>query len=73
MSWQGIITVIGVGLLLMVLGAGWLTFRGEGAWKNTLTFGGIYSVCKPDKYEVVCFVHKGASAMSCIPYQGVCK
>ena len=32
-----------------------LTSCGDGALKRHVTMSGIYSVCKPDGYPVVCF------------------
>lgn len=32
-----------------------LTACGDGALKRHVTMSGIYSVCKPDGYPVVCF------------------
>ena len=71
------IIVIGV---LSVLGLIWLAFSimGEGALKRRMTFSGVYSICKPDGYDVVCFLDADGKdgGMFCLPLSqvgGKCK
>lgn len=33
-----------------------LTLMGDGGFKRMVTITGVYSICKPDGYEVVCFL-----------------
>lgn len=51
---------------------------GEGALKRHITLSGIYSICKPDGYEVVCFLDADGKdgGMFCLPLSqvgGKCK
>ena len=44
--------------ILALLGVGWvaLSVSGEGSFKRMMTISGIYTICKPDGYDVVCFL-----------------
>jgi len=51
---------------------------GAGGFKRLITITGIYSVCKPDGYDVVCFLDADGKegGMFCMPLSsvgGVCK
>lgn len=51
---------------------------GDGAIKRTMTVSGIYSVCKPDGYDVVCFLDADGpdGGLFCMPLSqvgGQCK
>lgn len=66
--------------VLAVLGLVWLAFTimGEGALKRHMTLSGVYSICKPDGYEVVCFLDADGKdgGMFCLPLSqvgGKCK
>jgi len=69
-------TVIGTVTLAIVMG----TVRflmGEGDFKRKFTISGIYAICKPENYDVVCFLDSDGKdgGMSCIPLSlagGVC-
>lgn len=58
----------------------WLLFEimGAGALKRHITLSGVYSVCKPDGYDVVCFLDADGKegGMFCLPLSqvgGKCK
>lgn len=51
---------------------------GDGAIKRHLTMSGVYSVCKPDGYDVVCFLDADGQdgGLFCMPLSqvgGKCK
>lgn len=51
---------------------------GDGAFKRMMTISGIYSICRPDGYEVVCFLDADGKdgGMFCLPLSqvgGSCK
>ena len=51
---------------------------GAGAFKRKITMSGIYSVCKPEGYDVVCFLDADGKegGMYCLPLNqvgGKCK
>lgn len=52
---------------LTIYGA--LSVVGAGAFKRMVTVSGIYSVCRPDKYDVVCFLDAdgGNGGVFCMP------
>lgn len=74
---KGSVIVIGV-IIALVAGFIYFAVMGEGALKRHITFSGIYSICKPDGYEVVCFLDADGKegGMSCLPLSqagGKCK
>ena len=56
------ILVCGAALSVAVaLFAGWFTFlRGNGGLTRMVSVTGIYAVCKPKDYDVVCFNQAGS-------------
>jgi hypothetical protein len=65
---------------IIVIGVGWLllSVMGEGALRRHITISGLYSICKPDGYEVVCFLDADGKdgGMFCLPLSqvgGKCK
>jgi len=50
-----------------------LTACGDGALKRQFTVAGIYSVCKPDGYPVVCFADSDGKdgGLFCMPLSQV--
>lgn len=50
-----------------------LTGCGDGALKRQFTVAGIYSICKPDGYPVVCFADADGKegGLFCIPLSEV--
>ena len=50
-----------------------LTACGDGALKRQFTYKGIYSVCKPDGYPVVCFADADGKdgGLFCMPLSEV--
>ena len=55
-----------------------LTACGDGALKRHVTMSGIYSICKPDGYPVVCFADADGKdgGLFCMPLSevgGECK
>lgn len=68
----GIIVVIMVVLIVI------FSITGEGSFKRLVTISGVYSICKPDGYEVVCFLDADGKegGMFCVPLAnagGACK
>jgi hypothetical protein len=66
------------GLIGVALVVGILTVMGDGGFKRMVTITGIYSICKPDGYEVVCFLDADGKegGMFCLPLAqvgGECK
>lgn len=57
------------GLVVIFLLAG----CGDGALKRQLTVAGIYSICKPDGYPVVCFADADSKegGLFCMPLSDV--
>lgn len=49
--------------------AGVLSLTGSGSFKRLITISGIYSICKPDGYPVVCFLDSDGKdgGMFCLP------
>lgn len=67
-----------VGLVLFIAGLLLYTLLGPGAISRNITIGGLYAVCRPDGYDVVCFGDKAGKdgGVSCVPLQlagGKCK
>jgi hypothetical protein len=62
---------IAVGLIgIVLIGAYAVTATlGSGAFKRHFTLSGIYSICKPDGYDVVCFLDADGreGGMFCTP------
>ena len=52
---------------------GLLTASGDGALKRQFTVGGVYSICKPDGYPVVCFADADGKdgGLFCMPLSEV--
>jgi hypothetical protein len=56
-----------------------VSVSGDGSFKRMVTISGVYSVCKPDGFEVVCFLDADGKegGMSCLPLSqvggGACK
>lgn len=51
---------------------------GDGGFKRMVTISGIYSICRPDGYDVVCFLDADGKdgGMFCVPLSavgGACK
>jgi len=54
-------------LLLIGLSTLWLTL-GSGTITKLTTISGVYAVCKPEGYNVVCFgIARNSETLSCIP------
>lgn len=66
-------------IVLLLVGLWFLAspFMGAGAFKRMTTIGGVYSVCRPDNYPVVCFLDSDSDAggLFCMPTAvvGECK
>ena len=70
--------VIGLLVLGALIAATLWHFSGAGSFRRIITRSGVYSVCKPDGYLVVCFLdadgHDGG--LSCLPLSvagGACR
>lgn len=61
--------VFAIGLVVIFLLAG----CGDGALKRQFTVAGIYSICKPDGYPVVCFADADGKegGLFCMPLEAV--
>lgn len=64
--------------LFCLIAIGITLAAGDGAFKRMMTISGIYSICKPDGYEVVCFLDADGKdgGMFCLPLSqvgGSCK
>ena len=59
--------------LILAVTLGLLTACGDGALKRQFTYRGIYSVCKPDNYPVVCFADADGKdgGLFCMPLSEV--
>lgn len=71
--------IIAVIIVLLLVGtyAIYLTM-GDGGFKRMVTITGVYSICKPDGYDVVCFLDADGKegGMFCLPLStvgGECK
>lgn len=57
--------------VLVLFGMGFCTIHlsGDGALKRHVTFSGIYPVCRPSGYDVVCFMDADSKngGASCVP------
>lgn len=60
-------------LSLIALSMAALAACGDGAIKRHLTMSGVYSVCKPDGYDVVCFLDADGTegGLFCMPLSQV--
>lgn len=58
-----------VGLII----AGVLSLTGAGGFKRMVTLTGVYSVCRPDGYDAVCFLDADGKdgGMFCMPLSQV--
>jgi hypothetical protein len=66
--------VIGLFLLsLLAFLTSIIYMMGDGGFKRMVTITGIYSICKPDGYEVVCFLDADGNegGMFCVPLSAV--
>ena len=54
-----------VGIITLVLH----TVLGAGGLKRMVTLSGVYSVCRPDNYDVVCFLDADSKSggLACVP------
>lgn len=63
-----------IGTLVAVI-AVWaiFAFSGDGSFKRMTTFSGVYSICKPDGYDVVCFLDADGAegGVFCLPLSQV--
>lgn len=61
--------LLAVLLLLVVFGYLLSEVMGAGAFSRKFTWSGILSICKPDGYEVVCFLDADSKGSSphCVP------
>lgn len=63
-----------LGVVVLVVGTIlFFTVMGEGALKRHVTISGVYSVCRPDGYDVVCFLDADGKegGMFCLPLNQV--
>ncbi len=65
---------------LIIIGSGFgiEAMMGAGGFKRMVTLTGVYSICKPDKYDVVCFLDADGKegGLFCMPLSlagGECK
>lgn len=67
MAFRIFVSVIAGIAVLMAIGL--LVAMGPGVIERKFTLGGIYAVCKPDGYDVVCFGDKAGKdgGVHCVP------
>jgi hypothetical protein len=60
-------------LILLLSSLALLAGCGDGALKRQFTVGGVYSICKPDGYPVVCFADADGKdgGLFCMPLKDV--
>lgn len=48
---------------------------GPGAFRRHITMSGIYTVCKPDGYPIICALDADSKdgGLSCLAYNGECR
>lgn len=67
--------LIGIVFIALLFGIfyGALHLLGAGGFKRMITLTGVYSVCKPDGYEVVCFLDADSAqgGLTCLPLSAV--
>lgn len=53
--------------------AGVLSLTGAGGFKRMVTLSGVYSICRPDGYDAVCFLDADGKdgGMYCMPLSQV--
>lgn len=59
--------------ILFLLGIALFSSMGAGGFKRMVTITGVYSICRPDKYDVVCFLDADGKegGMFCLPLSAV--
>ena len=52
-----------------------VSITGDGSFKRMVTISGVYSICRPDGYDVVCFLDADGKegGMFCLPLSQVGK
>lgn len=67
------ITKLSLTAIMLAGVLGLLTACGDGALKRQFTYKGIYSICKPDNYPVVCFADADSKdgGLFCMPLSQV--
>lgn len=60
--------LLAIGIISFGCAIGYVAL-GSGGFKRMVTVSGIYAVCKPGGYEVVCFVDSASKdgGLSCLP------
>lgn len=71
-------TLLILGSLLLIAGLAAYLVTGSGSFRRMVTISGIYAVCRPDGYDVVCFLDADSSqgGLFCVPLSkldGKCK
>ena len=66
---------LALGLVAVGTAVGYVSI-GSGGFKRITTLTGIYAVCKPHGYDVVCFGDTAGPGLSCVPLEqagGTCR
>lgn len=60
-----VIAVLAIALIAIIL----QSVMGSGAFKRKMTLSGIYAICQPEGYPVVCFGDAGSKegGIDCVP------
>lgn len=60
-------------LLCLVIGLVIWPMMGDGGFRRMVTLTGVYSICRPDGYDVVCFLDADGKegGMFCLPLPAV--
>lgn len=65
------VTIFGVLAIVLAVGgtATVIQMMGAGGFKRMVTVSGVYAVCKPQGYDVVCFLDADSKdgGMACVP------
>lgn len=67
------------GGIILLFSLAVLFFSGDGSFKRMVTISGVYSICRPDNYDVVCFGDADSKhgGLFCMPLSqvsgGACK
>ena len=70
--------LVATGLIAVVLPFVIIGLMGDGGFKRMVTITGVYSICRPDGYDVICFLDADGKegGMFCLPLAqvgGECK
>jgi hypothetical protein len=67
------LALTGIAVVVAVFLTWFIYLRGDGGFERMVTMTGIYAVCQPGGYDVVCFVDASSahSSPSCLPLSAI--